>query len=116
MKIEKRFSKNLNDIFWPTEDQIKNEMWNVGGILKKQSNQIFKFDVRDMSKLENNLLGKYGNTQSKAEKFVFETLNKWVILDIEELHNYIKNNKLNTVHLDDLIDNLNWNMYINKNN
>jgi len=89
-------------------------MWNVGGILKKQSNQVFKFDVRNMTQLENNLLGKYGNTQSKAEKFVFETVNKWIILDIEELHNYIKNNKLNTVHLDNLIDNLNWNTYINK--
>ena len=116
MKIEERFSKNLENIFWPTKEQIKDEMWNVGGILKKQSNQIFKFDVRDMSQLENNILGKYGNTQSKAEKFVFETINKWIILDLEELHNYIKNNKLNTVYLNDLIDNLNWNIYINKNN
>jgi 3-oxoacyl-[acyl-carrier-protein] synthase III len=89
-------------------------MWNVGGILKKQSNQVFKFDVRNMAQLENNLLGKYGNTQSKAEKFVFETVNKWIILDIEELHNYIKINNLKTVYLNDLINNLNWNTYINK--
>lgn len=116
MKIEEKFSKNLKDVFWPTEDQIKNEMWNVGGILKKQSNQIFKFDVRNMSQLENNLLGKYGNTQSKADKFVFETVNKWIILDLEELHNYINNNKLHVVHLNNLINDLNWNMYIDKNN
>ena len=30
------------------------------------------------------------NTQNKADKMVFELEKEWVLLDIEELHNYLK--------------------------
>ena len=36
-----------------------------------------------------------GRTDSKADKMVLEMDDKWVILDLEELHQYIKKNKLN---------------------
>ena len=45
---------------------------------------------------------------------VFNLKNKWVILDIEELHTYIKDNKLKDVNLYELIDNLEWNIIIKK--
>jgi hypothetical protein len=57
--IEFRFSeKNLKDIVWPTLKQKQNERWNVSGILKKKSNQHFKFDVRNMFHMPDNQLGK----------------------------------------------------------
>jgi hypothetical protein len=45
---------------------------------------------------------------------VLEINNKWVILDLEELHQYIKKNKLNKVYVNDLISKLEWNMFIKK--
>ena len=45
---------------------------------------------------------------------VFSFKNKWVILDIEELHTYMKDNKLNDVNLNELIKNLEWNIIIKK--
>ena len=44
----------------------------------------------------------------------FSFKNKWVILDIEELHTYMKDNKLNDVNLNELIKNLEWNIIIKK--
>ena len=45
---------------------------------------------------------------------VFEFHTKWVILDIEELHEYIKKHKLKDINLEDLISRLEWNMIIDK--
>ena len=40
--------------------------------------------------------------------------NEWVILDIEELHTYIKDNNLKDVNLYELINNLEWNITLKK--
>ena len=45
---------------------------------------------------------------------VFETKDKWIIVDLEELHAYLKNNKLKKVYLQDLIFKLDWNITISK--
>ena len=115
LSIEEKFSIHLNNIIWPTEEQKNTENWNVSGILKKNSNQEFKFDVRSMFQMPNNQLGKKATTASKANKIVFETESDWVIIDNEELHRYIKNNKLNVVQFDDLLTKLEWNIFISKN-
>ena len=47
-------------------------MWDVSGIIKGRSNKEFKFDLRPISKQKNNLTGKLGYTNTKAEKMVFE--------------------------------------------
>ena len=60
-------------------------------------------------------LGKHGRTDSKADKMVFELIDQWVIIDMEELINYIKLKKLRKVHLDDLISKLDWNIILPKN-
>jgi hypothetical protein len=44
-----------------------------------------------------------GRLDSKADKMVLETDDKWVILDLEELHQYIKKNKLTKFYVNDLI-------------
>ncbi len=114
MNIEKRFSIHLNNIIWPTETQKNNEHWNVSGVLKKNSNQEFKFDVRPMFNMPNNQLGKKGTTVSKADKIVFETDKEWVIIDISELHEYIEKQISRIIPFEDLLKKLEWNIHISK--
>jgi hypothetical protein len=114
VNIETRFSIYLNNIIWPTETQKNNEHWNVSGVLKKNSNQEFKFDVRPMFNMPNNQLGKKVTTVSKADKIVFETDKEWVVIDIPELHEYIKKQSLKVVQFEDLLNKLEWNINISK--
>jgi hypothetical protein len=114
VNIETRFSIHLNNIIWPTETQKNNEYWNVSGVLNKNSNQEFKFDVRPMFQMPNNQLGKKASTVSKADKIVFETDEDWVIIDVMELNTYIKKHKLKIVQLEDLISKLEWNIILPK--
>jgi hypothetical protein len=114
VNIEIRFSIYLNNIIWPTQDQKNNEHWNISGVLKKNSNQEFKFDVRPMFQMPNNQLGKKASTASKADKIVFETDKNWVIVDVIELNIYVKKHKLKIVQLEDLISRLEWNIILPK--
>tara|TARA_R100001132_G_C3215009_1_gene56188 strand:- start:42 stop:374 length:333 start_codon:yes stop_codon:yes gene_type:complete len=108
--IVKRFSKNLIEVKYPT----KPEHWNVAGILKNKSNQHLKFDVRDMFKLPDGLIGKHGYTNTKADKMVFESEKEWIMLDIKEIHEYLRKHKKRILYLEDLIAELEWSMRIPK--
>jgi len=114
LNIETKFSIHLNNILWPTETQKNTEQWNVSGVLKKNSNQEFKFDVRPMFQMSNNQLGKKGTTSSKADKIVFETDKDWVIIDVPELHEYVRKQSVKIVQFEDLLNKLEWNIYISK--
>ena len=114
MNIETKFSIHLNNIIWPTEIQKNNEHWNVSGVLKKNSNQEFKFDVRPMFQMPNNQLGKKGTTSSKADKIVFETDKDWVIIDVPELHEYVRKQSVKIVQFEDLLVKLEWNIVLPK--
>jgi hypothetical protein len=107
MTIVDRFSKNLTAIEYPKEKSS----WNIAGILKNK-NAYYKYDVRDMFKLSNGTLAQKGRTNTKADKMVLEIDNRWVILDLEELHQYIKKNKLTKVYVNDLISKLEWTIFI----
>ena len=54
------------------------------------------------------ILFQTGRTDTKADKMVFELKSKWIIIDIEELHKYIKEQKEKEVNLDDLLEKLEW--------
>jgi hypothetical protein len=58
---------------------------------------------------------KKAELDSKADKMVLEMDDKWVILDLEELHQYIKKNKLKKVYVNDLISKLEWTIFLAKN-
>jgi hypothetical protein len=45
---------------------------------------------------------------------VFEFKDKFIIVDLPELHRYIKENKLQKVYLQDLISKLDWNIILPK--
>ena len=110
MTIINNFSKYLTTIEYPKEKTS----WNIAGIIKGQ-NAFYKFDVRDMFELSDGTPAQKGRLDSKADKMVLEMDDKWVILDLEELHQYIKKNKLTKVYLNDLISKLEWTIFLAKN-
>ena len=99
----------LSDITYATLNQRKKELWDVEGILKNRLNQKFKFDLRP---LKNNI--KTGSFKSKADKIVFDMKDQFIVVDTEELHQYLKENKLKEVHLQDLLSKLEWNIILPK--
>ena len=109
-KIVNRFTKNLIEVKYPTQ----NEHWNVAGIIKNKSNQHFKFDVRDMFKFPDGLVVKTGHTNTKADNMVVESKKEWIILDIKEIHKYLRKHKKHIIYLDDLIAELEWSIYLPK--
>jgi hypothetical protein len=111
MTILKKFAKQcLEDITYPKTPKT----WHVQGRLKNKSNQIFKFDVRGMSKAEGKKLEKTGDTKSNADKMVFETDTHWIILDTNEIHEYIEKYNIRDILLDDLLAKSEWNIIISK--
>ena len=107
--IVDRFSKYLTSIEFP-----KNKTsWNIAGIIKGQ-NAFYKFDVRDMFKLPDGTPAQKGRMDSKADKMVLEIDDTWFILDLKELIQYVKKNKLKKVYVDDLVSKLEWNIILNK--
>ena len=107
MNILERFSNYLTAIEYPKEKTS----WNIAGIIKGQ-NAFYKFDVRDMFNLSDGTLAQKGRLDSKADKMILEIKNKWVILDLEELHQYIKKNKVTKVYVNDLISKLEWTIFL----
>lgn len=103
------FKDKLTNIKYPT----KKESWNIAGIIKGQ-NAFYKFDTRPIQKVKKNEIGKYGSFNTKADKIVFELKNKWIIVDVNELHVYLKQNKLKKVYLEDLLSRLDWNIILSK--
>jgi hypothetical protein len=107
--IIEKFSKYLESIEYPKSKTS----WNIAGIIKGQ-NAFYKFDVRDMFTLPDGTPAQSGRTDSKADKMVLEIEDKWVILDLEELHQYIKKNKLKKVYVNDLLSKLEWTIFLAK--
>ena len=102
----KNFYTKLKERTFANNKQKNTELWDVEGILH---NQKLKFDLRPIKKN-----AKIGSFKTKADKMVFELQDKWIILDIEELHQYLKENKLKEVHLQSLISKLDWNIILPK--
>ena len=108
------FLKHLINYTLSSNKIKRKELWDVKGILKNKSNEEFKFDLTPISKLNNNDFGKKGYFKSKANKIVFDTKDKWIIVDKEELDNFIKKNKQKIIYLDFILDNFEWNIIIKK--
>ena len=107
--MTKKFSEYLTNIEYPKEKTS----WNIAGVIKGQ-NAFYRFDVRGMQRESKNRAYKTGYLNTKADKMVFELKDKWLILDIEELNKYVKNNKLKDLELNDLISKLEWTIFLTK--
>ena len=101
-----QFLKLLKDISKPTSKQKREELWDIEGILH---NQKFKFDLRP---LKNNI--KKGFFKTKADKMVFDIKDRYIVVDVEELHEYLKDKELKMVYLEELISKLDWNIILLK--
>ena len=107
--MHNKFCKNLTDINYPTLAQRKKEIWDVEGVLKNRLNQKLKFDLRPIKDST-----KIGSFKTKADKMVFDMKDQFIVVDTEELHQYLKENKLKEVHLQDLLSKLEWNIVLPK--
>mgnify|MGYP003668820514 CR=1 FL=1 len=107
-KIKDRFAKYLTAIKYPKEKSL----WNIAGIIKGQ-NAFYKFDVRNMFKLEGEL-AQSGRLDSRANKMVLEATDRWLILDLEELHEYIRKQNKTKAYINDLISDLEWTIFLKK--
>ena len=99
----------LKNITLATPKQRKQELWDVEGILKNRLNEKLKFDLRPLS---NNK--KAGSFNTKADKMVFDIKNEYIIVDVKELIDYLNNNSLKVVELEDLLSKLEWNIVLPK--
>jgi len=45
---------------------------------------------------------------------VFEAINQWIIFDTEELNEYVKSKDKKDFNVDELLNNLSWNLIIDK--
>tara|TARA_R110000764_G_scaffold45131_1_gene101496 strand:- start:19 stop:330 length:312 start_codon:yes stop_codon:yes gene_type:complete len=102
----KNFYKKLKNITLASLKQKKNELWDAEGVLH---NQAFKFDLRP---LKNNAKG--GSFRTKADKMVFDMKDQFIVVDTEELHQYLKDNNTKVVNLEQLISSLEWNIILPK--
>ena len=101
-----KFLNLLTNITKATSTQKKRELWDIEGIL---NNQLFKFDLRP---LRNNTKG--GSFKTKADKIVYDMKDQYIIIDVEEFHQYLKDNQLKTATLKELISSLDWNIILQK--
>ena len=81
----------------------------------KGSNAFYRFDVREMFEMSDGTLAQDGRLNTKAQKMVLEDEKQWLILDLEELHEYIRREKKTKVYINDLIDDLEWTIFLPKN-
>ena len=89
-----------------TTNQKKKELWDVEGILH---NQKLKFDLRPLKNY-----AKGGSFKTKADKIVYDVKDQFIIVDTEELHQYLKQHELRDVHLQNLLFKLDWNIVLPK--
>ena len=105
-----RFSKYLTGIEYPKEKTS----WNIAGMIKG-SNAFYRFDVREMFEMSDGTPAQSGRLDTKAQKMVLEGEKEWLILDLEELHEYIRREKKTEVYINDLISDLEWTIFLSKN-
>jgi len=108
----KKFIKLLSEPILATPEQKEKEIWDVEGRLKN-GNQPFKFDIRPLRQVANKA-EKIGYFKSKSDKMVFETINQWVIFDTEELNEYVKSTDKKDFNVNELLNNLSWNLILDK--
>jgi len=100
--------KTFEDYLDNIEYSNSKSSWNIAGTIKGQ-NGFYKFDTRP---LKNNAKG--GSFKTKADKIVYDIKNQYIIVDTEELHQYLKDNCSKIVHLEELISALEWNIILPK--
>lgn len=110
MKLNKFIQDNLKDIIFSTKKQKQEEGWDVEGLFH---NQKLKFDLSPIMH-DKGQHYKKGNIFSKSDKMVIESLSQWIIVDTQELHEYIKKHKKSDIQLKDILKDFDWNIILPK--
>jgi len=90
-----------------------NDQWQVEGNIERLSNQYLKFDIRFLSDFKDKK-GKLINSKSQADKVLFEDDKNWILVDTQELIKHMKEFNLKEVKLEELINNIDWNIILPK--
>jgi len=98
----------LTNITWH-----ENSSYQVDGLLQ-QSNQYYKFDIRNLNDFPEDKKGKIINSKSQADKVLFEDNQNWILVDTQELIKYMKEHSLKEVKLEELIKSIEWNIILPK--
>ena len=69
---------------------------------------------RPMIKFKENDYGKMGHFSSKSDKIVFDFKDQWILIDTEELIEHVKTQQKKELNLDDLLEELSWNIILPK--
>tara|TARA_R100000700_G_C3094373_1_gene94285 strand:- start:36 stop:362 length:327 start_codon:yes stop_codon:yes gene_type:complete len=104
------FKNYLEEIVYATPKQQETQLWDIQGIIKNKSNQSFKFDLRPLNKN----FSKAGSFNTKADKMVFEDSKNFILIDVKELHEKLRKTTDRVVQLNDLLNELEWNVIIKK--
>lgn len=95
--MERAFSKVLSNYKDSTEEQDINEHWDVSTDIKFDIKGLKKTKRSDENPNENihwleikNVNGDSGWVYGKADYFVFETIDYWIIVDKSDLQEFIK--------------------------
>jgi len=107
--IVEKFAEYLTSVEYPKEKSS----WNIAGIIKGK-NAFYRFDVKNMFKMPDGTSARKGRLDSEAQKMVIEGKKDWLILDLEELHEYIRREKKTKVYINDLISDLEWTIFLTK--
>ena len=91
----------------------ENSSYQVEGLLK-QSNQYYKFDIRNLNDFPEDKKGKLINFKSQADKVLFEDYINWILVDTQELIKHMKEFNLKEVKLEELIKSIEWNIVLSK--
>ena len=105
----KLFKDFLTNIKYPS----KKESWDIAGVIIGK-NGFHRFDTRSLEKTKDNQVGKYGSFNTEADKIVYDIKNQFIVVDTEELHQYLKDNNTKVVNLEQLISSLEWNIILPK--
>jgi len=90
----------------------ENNSYQIEGLLKG-SNQYYKFDIRFLNDFKSKK-GKLITSKSQADKVLFEDDINWILVDTKELIKHMKINNLKEVKLEELINNIDWNILLPK--
>jgi hypothetical protein len=112
--MKKFISDHLDQVRYPSHQQKTQELWDVEGLLKDRSNQLLKFDLRPIIEFKKMDYGKSGFFKSKADKMVFDIKSQWVLIDVSEMHSYLKSTGQTNVSLTELVSKLDWNIILSQ--
>jgi len=101
-------NKYLTNVKW-----CKNQNYQVEGLLNN-SNKYYKFDIRYLNDFPQNKTGKLIDSDSKADKVLFEDDKNWILIDVEEFVKYMIKHNLREIKVEELLLNIDWNIILPK--